>query len=324
MFFEKLNYDSSLVASILEAAQSTHGLIYPKADWFNWKFFCNPYGESYSRVALSESGEVAGFLSFSPQMVCCQKNKFRSCLSFETFVVSSFQKRGVFSKLCNLAMQDALSDGVQLMFNFPNPKSAPGFIKMGWKSVGGLNMWIKPINKFKFISRLVINKGNLGPFMQKNIIFNNDEFSFNDYVKSSLPYIDDGKFKTDKNYEYLKWRFLDNPIWKYNYYNSGYFLFIFKQGIRQELSEIQIMDIISLGDGNYVKFCEGLSVISDFFRPDVITMLATEGFYLQYELRKYGFFKKRSSGNFFVFSGILSDVFDRNVWSLTTADCHTY
>lgn len=62
----------------------------------------------------------------------------------DTATHPEFQGKGIFRSLTLAAVEEARSRGIDLIFNTPNEKSAPGYFKMGWREVGWLRPLIRP------------------------------------------------------------------------------------------------------------------------------------------------------------------------------------
>ncbi|MCZ7631249.1 MAG: hypothetical protein M5U19_20355 [Microthrixaceae bacterium] len=58
--------------------------------------------------------------------------------------IPSGRARGIFTKLTLGAIPDLRADGVGAIFNTPNDKSRPGYLKMGWSTVGRVPAAIRP------------------------------------------------------------------------------------------------------------------------------------------------------------------------------------
>jgi hypothetical protein len=54
------------------------------------------------------------------------------------------RNRGVFSRLTLLALEELKADGVAFAFNTPNDQSRPGYLKMGWRTLGHLPVLVRP------------------------------------------------------------------------------------------------------------------------------------------------------------------------------------
>ncbi len=109
----------------------------PNEAFFSWKHDENPFGQSPAWVAEDNTGELVGLRTFL-------KWRFRkpdgSTLSaaraVDTATHPDWQGKGIFSRLTLGALDDLRDDGVDCVFNTPNDKSLPGYLKMGWKEVG--------------------------------------------------------------------------------------------------------------------------------------------------------------------------------------------
>ncbi len=54
------------------------------------------------------------------------------------------QGRGVFSRLTLGALDELRDEGVSFVFNTPNERSRPGYLKMGWREVGRIPIEARP------------------------------------------------------------------------------------------------------------------------------------------------------------------------------------
>ena len=60
----------------------------------------------------------------------------RAVRAVDTATHPDFRGQGVFSALTLGALEELRSDGVAFVFNTPNERSRPGYLKMGWQPVG--------------------------------------------------------------------------------------------------------------------------------------------------------------------------------------------
>lgn len=108
----------------------------PNEAFFRWKHLENPAGRSAMWVAV-DGGEIVGlraFLRWRWQSV--DGSVIESVRAVDTATRPDHQGRGIFTDL-TLTGVDALRDeGVSFVFNTPNDKSRPGYLKMGWQVVG--------------------------------------------------------------------------------------------------------------------------------------------------------------------------------------------
>ncbi len=110
-------------------------------EWFNWKYRDNIYGESYIVIAYSGDAPVA--------VRSLWRNDIDSVLAYQpcdTAVISEYRNRGIFSEMTLRALEETGND---MIYNYPNENSYPGYIKLGWE-----------VRNY-FYLELVINKNNL-------------------------------------------------------------------------------------------------------------------------------------------------------------------
>ena len=112
--------------------------------FFRWKHTENPFGPSLAWVAESE-GRLAGFRTFLRwQWHVPGRGPVTAVRAVDTATHPDFQGRGIFSRLTLHALEELEREGVGFVFNTPNDKSRPGYLKMGWRLVARLPVWARP------------------------------------------------------------------------------------------------------------------------------------------------------------------------------------
>jgi GNAT superfamily N-acetyltransferase len=101
---------------------------------FRWKHLDNPFGPSFMLVAECD-GQLVGLRSLMRWRFLAGGATVRAARAVDTATHPAYQGMGVFSRL-TLAALDQLDGQVDLVFNTPNGKSRPGYLKMGWREVG--------------------------------------------------------------------------------------------------------------------------------------------------------------------------------------------
>ena len=104
---------------------------------FRWKHLENPFGESPSWVAC-DGERIVGFRTFLRWEFLRNGTVVRAVRAVDTATHPDYQGRGIFTLLTTSAVEELRADGVDLIFNTPNDKSRPGYLKMGWQQVGHL------------------------------------------------------------------------------------------------------------------------------------------------------------------------------------------
>lgn len=136
--------DLPRILSTLKAALGETPILQRTAELWNWKHHSNPFGPSLVLVATS-GDQIAGVRAMMRwQMQTSTGDVVNAVRPVDTATHPEFARRGIFRDLTMSALDIARDEGVQLVFNTPNQKSAPGYLKMGWKEVSGIGVMVRP------------------------------------------------------------------------------------------------------------------------------------------------------------------------------------
>jgi GNAT superfamily N-acetyltransferase len=122
------------------------------AEFFRWKHLENPFGRSYMLVAESDD-RIVGLRAFMRWEFVAGERRFRAVRAVDTATHPDYQGRGIFSRL-TLESLDTLRDQADFVYNTPNEKSLPGYLKMGWKVVGRVPIRIRVRRPIRFAMRV--------------------------------------------------------------------------------------------------------------------------------------------------------------------------
>jgi GNAT superfamily N-acetyltransferase len=118
--------------------------------FFRWKHRENPFGVSYMLVAESGGDRIVGLRAFMRWRFTAPSGAtVRAVRAVDTATHPDFQGRGIFSLLTRRALEE-LQDEADLVFNTPNGQSLPGYLKMGWRTVGSVPIRIRPLRAIRF------------------------------------------------------------------------------------------------------------------------------------------------------------------------------
>jgi hypothetical protein len=108
------------------------------AAFFAWKHEQNPFGPSPAWVAEVD-GETVGFRTFLRWRFEHPDGRVRNAVrAVDTATSPAHQGRGIFRTLTLTAVEELTAEGVDFVFNTPNAQSRPGYLRMGWSTVGRL------------------------------------------------------------------------------------------------------------------------------------------------------------------------------------------
>lgn len=107
----------------------------PNADFFRWKHRDNPFGASPIWVAV-DKGDIVGVRTMMRWRLARGGQSLSMVRAVDTATLPSHQGRGIFTRLTLAAIDELTAEGVDAVFNTPNEKSRPGYLKMGWVDVG--------------------------------------------------------------------------------------------------------------------------------------------------------------------------------------------
>jgi N-acetylglutamate synthase-like GNAT family acetyltransferase len=211
--------------------------------YWNWKHVNNPFGASPVLVA-EENGNLIGVRAMLQWQWQIGELNFSTLRAVDTATDPLHQGKGIFSLLTKQMLNDALESGKKFIFNTPNEKSKPGYIKMGWMEAGklpvGLSLYFPNIfNHNKF----ALNESKILDVQQLKVLCSN----WNESMALS------GKIFTPKSPEYLHWRYTGNPIINYKVICTENIYLAFYIKNRKWGKELRISELIYTGKNNIVK-----------------------------------------------------------------------
>ncbi|NVJ87717.1 MAG: GNAT family N-acetyltransferase [Algoriphagus sp.] len=204
----------------------------PKTEAFwKWKHFDNPFGPSPVLLAEKEN-QIIGVRAFLRWQFTDQNKNYRACRAVDTAVHPKYQGQGIFSRLTQELVEEMKNEGVQLIFNTPNKKSHPGYLKLGWETWGKLPLKIK----------LKIPKSSRSPLPSQNW----EEISTL-ISKLEAPTNIQLSVHTSLIPGYIRWRYQDCPIVNYSFLSDGEsYLLIYRLKEGKKGKELRITDLFIL------------------------------------------------------------------------------
>lgn len=227
--------DIPQIVSVLKASLGEADLPFSAEIW-NYKHVINPFGESIVFIA-EENGKIAGVRAFMRWIWQRGEEIFSALRAVDTATHPDFQGRGIFKKLTMHAVQMGIEANDHFVFNTPNEKSRPGYLKMGWEPVGKLKVGLQPAwNSFyKFNQK----------FFSYNISSNALGLEIDDLcTKWNLKLKEREKSFTPKSYQFLEWRYEKNPLQQYEVYSTPEIFLAGYVKKRKNVKELRISECI--------------------------------------------------------------------------------
>lgn len=233
------------VPGILETMQLALGespLLRRTPSLWHWKHTENPFGPSIVLVAVAGDGTIAGVRAFMRWELETGTGQTIKCVRpVDTATHPSFTRRGIFRSLTMKAIDVARDEGVDLIFNTPNEKSAPGYLKMSWQHVS----WIGAQVRIR-VGPAVSPDPDKRPAIET--------VSPDALAASTIPTPPpltphDNAMRTPRSEEYIAWRFSRHPYASYGWVpGDGSNGLVVRASVRNGRSELVAADILGPPD----------------------------------------------------------------------------
>lgn len=135
--------DISGIVQLLKLSLGNVSSIKSEQYW-RWKHLDNPFGTSPVLLA-EEDGQIIAVRAMMQWQWCKQDIVYKSLRAVDTATHPAHQGKGLFSKLTDKLLEQTSAEGYSFIFNTPNSKSLPGYIKMGWQLFSKAPVFMKPV-----------------------------------------------------------------------------------------------------------------------------------------------------------------------------------
>ena len=203
----------------------------PKEFW-EWKYILNPFGQKDLTVVATENGKIIGARPYIPFQMWVNNAKVKTLNGGDGMVHPDYQRRGIFTKMTQFAFEYYTKSGYSFMIGFPNQKSAPGGIKVGYKILSNVETLFYPVNPGKLISTKLYIKflPDIMGFLYKTLFLSmpkldvsSEEYEIKNFSRYNDEIIDIDELRDKssidivRSEDYLKWRFDQHPKFNYEY-----------------------------------------------------------------------------------------------------------
>ena len=185
---------------------------------FRWKHLANPFGRSIAFVAELD-GAIVGLRTFMRWRFARsgEGGEVLAVRAVDTATSPLVQRKGVFSRLTTRALDAAESEGVAFVFNTPNDRSLPGYLKLGWSRLADRRLRARvrrPDRLLRAAASRDLGSGEsvappVGSELVPAEVFLNDPSSVAPFA-SAQPAA--GRLSTPRWEGYLRWRYVAGPL----------------------------------------------------------------------------------------------------------------
>ncbi len=204
---------------ILELMKVALGDGMPREErFYTWKHHLNPFGRSLVLVAEDDRGLV-GLRAMMRWRFRQGDRLIDAVRPVDTATHPRFRRRGLFTRLTRQLLGTLADHGVRLVFNTPNDKSRPGYLKMGWRSVGRMPLWVRPAGRCSL-------RGGRPHRGAVRLVSPSDE-----------------RLQTDRTTDYLRWRYQEAPDLGYTIYGDGEAGVVVRRRQRAGRAELTVVEI---------------------------------------------------------------------------------
>ena len=294
---------------------------------FRWKHLENPSGRSL--MLLAECDErVIGLRAFMRWRFSGGGEVIQAVRAVDTATHPDYQGRGVFRTL-TLEALDRLRGDTDLVFNTPNEKSMPGYLKMGWRSLGRLPVLVAPRHPVRMLRGWRdTDPRPMGPVEAPTAA----EALADPDLPKLLMDRPEPRLHTIQTLEYLRWRYAHAPLLDYRAVTErdpGGLLSamaVFRVRLRGSLREATVSELL-LGKGGAAVGRRLLRAVAQAGRVDHLAMLFPPRSLERSAARGAG--ALRAPGGVRLLCNPLHDRIDPDptsitLWALTTGDVEVF
>lgn len=196
------------------------------AEYWSWKHVENPFGASYALCA--EDPSTRQMVGLRPLMhwrfVDRAGTEYTAVRPVDTATHPEHQRRGIFSSLTRLAIEDLGRTETAFIFNTPNDNSRPGYLKMGWKVVEHIPVLVRPVWSPRTVWRALLGRRRQDDGLRSPVAAGLHEWRrFSREHRSVIEALVAGHeqrrlrtgYRTCRDLAYLDWRYGAHPDIRY-------------------------------------------------------------------------------------------------------------
>jgi GNAT superfamily N-acetyltransferase len=192
--------DEPQVLELLRAALGAGPIGARTPELFAWKHRDSPFGPSLMLVAEQDE-RIVGFRAFMRWRFRAGDRTLAAVRAVDTATHPDHQGQGVFSRLTSAAV-DSLRGDAELVFNTPNSRSLPGYLKLGWRVAGTMPVRVRPGRPWQRTRHAAVEAESAATALA-------DADAVSALVEEAGEL--DGRLATPRDPAYLRWRYTGLP-----------------------------------------------------------------------------------------------------------------
>ncbi|MEX0930287.1 MAG: GNAT family N-acetyltransferase [Candidatus Paceibacterota bacterium] len=225
------DYPVEDILDVLRVSLGDTSAAKPKtADVFHWEHKENIFGYSYGIVVVAEGRVIGARLLLRWRFRRPDGTNITAARAVSTATHPTHQGRGIFSVLTAQSVVDLSKEGVQCIFNTPNEKSMPKYLKLGWTVTAALPLYAYIQRPIRVSVRAILGKTSRQRVPKHGEVFTPEVLSPADFLqKISQEELDRfcvaasrschvAGYATERTGAYIRWRYLEYPVQSYGLY----------------------------------------------------------------------------------------------------------
>ena len=256
-------------------ALATHALgdqpVLRSVPFWKWKHKANPFGESPVLV-MQNADDLVGLRALMRWNLVKDKNIFTAHRAVDTATHPDYHGKGIFTQLTFSLLEQLNAGDPTVIFNTPNRKSRPGYLKMGWAQSGKTRLKIC-LSPSGLVKNHLGSKTKSGYVQEKVILPESLE-----ELLAAHQNLFSNQVTTACSTDYLRWRYMEIPGVSYSSHfresENGCCWIIWRIKKNFGLVELRLLEIFFSGSPSNVR--EAIREVISRTRPDVVTVL-TDG-----------------------------------------------
>lgn len=341
-------YNRAAVPTLLDLTRTTlgdSGAVRKTETFWDWKHEDNPFGSSYGLYAWDEAANRAAALRV---LMCWQFQSnngqtIRAVRAVDTATHPAYQRQGLFSALTQEAISQLTTADVDFIYNTPNHRSLPGYLKLGWQVVAKWPLFIKLLRPVQVANKIILRRskeeGNASLF---EAYFGPAILTWGQFLEqyqAAIPELltcwsrqrQTVGLRTPRTIDYLQWRYGRHPHIRYGFYpveqNGRLIGFtILRPNLRYGLREAVLTELF-LNEPNLKLGRQLIQQLTTQLQADYLIAHFAAHTFEHKLLKRSGFWRVPRRGLTFTFRPLKSHLADLNqptTWDLSLGDLELF